>query len=69
MQTRESLVSVLVAAESELGEPPDPDDIEAISDTPPIDAFLSYFGTWNNAIRNADLDPNGDIETRHPQLS
>ncbi len=51
---------------------PSPDDIRNTPDTPPIRMFLAYYGTWNNAIRNAGYTPEKTLHrtasTTHSRL-
>jgi|AntDeeMinimDraft_5_1070356.scaffolds.fasta_scaffold09802_3 hypothetical protein len=61
MYTRPDYLTAIRELTEELGRVPEPEEIAEVNRAPPLNMFLSYFGTWNNAVREAGFTPKGDI--------
>ena len=67
MYTRDALVSAMQDLTSDLGRVPKPSEMDARDGMPDGKWFLSYFGTWNNAVREAGFEPEGPIEETYSE--
>ena len=62
--TEEKLIKILQKLAQELGRTPKESDIQNRSDLPAVRTFIVYFGSWFNALREANLFRKNKIYTK-----